>query len=64
MPEQAVKPRPVLRACCGQSYVWSEVIMGGGGGVTPPSTEEFLLQEGGDYILQEDGFKIKLETST
>lgn len=63
MPETRVKPRPVHTVCCGNTYVWSDVIMGSGGDPTPPGAGDFLLQEGGDYILQESGDKIKLETS-
>lgn len=64
MPEQRVKPRPQLVACCGNNIFLNEIIMGTGSNPTPPVAGEFLLQEDGNYILQEDGFKIKLETSS
>lgn len=53
MPETSVKPRPVQTVCCGQSYVWSDVIMGSGGGIVPP-TDNVELREDGSFELRED----------
>lgn len=54
MPEQRVKPRPQLVACCGNNIFLNEIIMGTGSNPTPP-VENIELREDGGFELREDG---------
>ena len=49
--------------CCGMNVTTTDDLLIGTGGGSTPTEEEFILLEGGDFVLQEDSFKIKLETS-